>query len=245
MQLRESLAVFAKANLADPGVRLAIDDHLMEEALLLKPYYQEAEQTIYHGDCREILPLLPLPYDLVLTDPPYGLGGWTSTGNNSISEEESREVNEWDVKPSSELLVQCISMAKYSIIWGGNYFSLGFCRAPLIWDKGQRGMHFADGEMAWTNFDWGTLRILNLPIWDGDTKGNKVHPTQKPIAVMRWCISQAPKESFTILDPFMGSGTTLRAAKDLGRKAIGIEIKEKYCEVAANRLRQAVLEFES
>ena len=211
---------------------------------MIEPYYHDeaAGITIYHGDCREILPTLP-KVDLVLTDPPYGIGGWSATGGNSLRQDEIDEINGWDVAPSDEVLKLVVSSGRYAIVWGGNYLCgpLGRFRSPLVWDKGMRGMHFADGEMAWTNFDFGTLRILNYGIARSETKGARQHPTQKPIAVMRWCLQQAPDDCQTVLDPFMGSGTTLRAAKDLGRRAIGIEIEERYCEIAVERLRQAVL----
>jgi DNA modification methylase len=104
-------------------------------------------------------------------------------------------------------------------------------------------MHFADGEMAWTNFSWGTMRIFNFPISRGDTKGHKVHPTQKPISVMSWSILQTKiAVGATILDPFFGSGTTGVACVQTGRKCIGVEIEEKYCEIAAKRIDQALMQ---
>ena len=104
-------------------------------------------------------------------------------------------------------------------------------------------MHFADGELAWTNFDFGSLRIFNLAAAASDSRGERKHPTQKPVQLMRWCIDVAEKgvEIETVFDPFMGSGTTLRAAKDMGKKAIGIEFEERYCEIAATRLAQGSL----
>jgi DNA modification methylase len=205
---------------------------------LPRPYYDHAGITIYHGDCREILP--QARSDLVLTDPPYGIGSWSATGGNSLREEEVAEINRWDICPDEETLRRVIGAAGYAIIWGGNYMAdiLGRTRAPLVWDKGIRGMHFADGEIAWTNFDFGTLRIYRLCIASADTKGSRVHPTQKPLELMQWCLGFVDG---TVLDPFMGSGTTLVAAKNLGRKAIGIEIEERYCEIAAKRLAQEVL----
>lgn len=211
----------------------------------IRPYYQEGKPgktlTIYHGDCREILPELGI-YDLCLTDPPYGIGTWSATGGNSLKPEEAEEINQWDNSPDAELFDLLRRSSIHRIIWGANYFVqyLGPCRAPLVWDKGIRGMHFADGELAWTSFDSGTLRIFQFNIANGDTKGNRLHPTQKPLNLMKWCINFLPK-SKTILDPFMGSGTSLHAAKDLGRIAVGIEINEKYCEIAAKRLSQEVL----
>jgi len=210
----------------------------------VKPYYQDNAVTIYHGDCREILPGLEL-VDLVLTDPPYGLA-WGGTGFTRIKYTNWHEAAEWDKRPSSYLFQIIKNRGKECIIWGGNYFaeSLGSFVSPLIWDKMTGANTFADGELAWTSFKKGTLRIFRHQ-WCGVFKDSErgainFHPTQKPIALMTWCIEQADNPQ-TILDPFMGSGTTLRAAKDLGRKAIGIEIEEKYCEIAARRMAQEVL----
>ncbi len=128
---------------------------------------------------------------------------------------------------------------------GGNYFELPPARCILVWDKDNGLNQFSDCELAWTNFDKPVRKLRWL--WNGMLQENmrnkevREHPTQKPIEVMKWAIQQAPDNCIAILDPFMGSGTTLRAAKDLGRKAIGIEIEEKYCEIAVKRLAQGVL----
>jgi len=137
-------------------------------------------------------------------------------------------------------------LAQYpSIIFGGNYYAMPPSTCWLVWDKHQTG-DFADCELAWTNLPGAVRRIDYL--WNGMIKQRpeqRWHPTQKPLDVMKWCINQADtklkKRVETILDPFAGSGTTLRAAKDMSRKAIGIEREEQYCEVAVNRLRQEVL----
>ena len=181
--------------------------------------------------------------DLVLTDPPYGIGNWSASGGNSLTAGEAADIASWDVAPTPEVLAACVAAGRYAIVWGGNYLcgALGAFRAPLVWDKGQRGMHFADGEMAWTNFDFGTLRIFTQSLGQGDVRGARLHPTQKPVALMRWCIAQAPPDCAVILDPFMGSGTTLVASQSLGRRAIGIDISESYCRTAVERLRQMPL----
>ncbi len=212
---------------------------------MIKPYYDDGKGiVIYHGDCREVLPRLDKS-ELCLTDPPYGIGTWSATGGNSLSEAEVDHINKWDVAPTPEVLKLCISKAEYSIIWGGNYFNLGSCRAPLVWDKCNRGMHYADGEMAWTNFDFGTLRIFVKPLGATEVKNKRYHQTQKPIELMVWSIEQIKNGKGRVIDPFMGSGSTLVAAKKLGRRAAGIELEEKYCEIAAQRLEACqLLDFE-
>lgn len=197
----------------------------------MKPYYQDEAVTIYHGDCREILPSLP-KVDLVLTDPPYGL-------NRSDPVRKPVGTMMWDARPpDSDLLDLVRSKADKVIIWGGNYFPLPPCQRFLIWDKVQpENFSTSMVEMAWSNLS-GPAKLFK----DRVIGFYKEHPTEKSLDLMCWCLSLV-SDAQTILDPFMGSGTTLRAAKDLGRKAIGIEIEEKYCEIAAKRMAQQVLEF--
>ena len=223
----------------------------------MKPYYEEKGITIYNCDCRELLPQLG-PVDLVLTDPPYGIniaakpnvGGTERIKRGGFGNVRPSvfEISDWDKEaPSKETLTQVISASERAIIWGGNYFGLPGTSGWLVWDKDNAGTHFADCELAWTNLP-GAVRKFKWR-WNGMLQENmgrkdfRQHPTQKPVALMKWCIQQAGQPQ-TILDPFLGSGTTLRAAKDLGLSAIGIEIEEKYCEIAAERLRQEVFDFE-
>jgi DNA modification methylase len=122
-----------------------------------------------------------------------------------------------------------------SIIWGGNYFDLPPTRCVLVWDKNNAGRDFADFEMAWTNLDQVARRMILRPM---NMDGGKVHPTQKPVALMEWCLGFLPNAE-TILDPFMGSGTTLVACAKLGRKGIGIELDPDYFEIACKRVQAA------
>jgi DNA modification methylase len=212
--------------------------------MALTPYYDDGNGiVIYHGDCREILPHLP-KVDLVLTDPPYGIAKkWDKAmiGKNGTSRLWG-EPNEWDAAPiDGWLLDSAIRKGATAIIFGGNYYSLPPSNCWLIWDKVQ-SFSGADAELAWTNID-GAVRVFRksrIDAYVNQARSKKEHPTEKPIDLMIWCIEKAPNAN-TILDPFMGSGTTLRAAKDLGRKCIGIEIEEKYCEIAVKRLAQTVL----
>jgi DNA modification methylase len=213
----------------------------------MKPYYEHDGIVIYHGDCREILPQLE-PVDLVLTDPPYGIG--EARGKNKSRSKcavaKDFGIAAWDDKPPSRWMFDWLmELSRHQIIFGGNYFGLPPSSCWLVWDKDNGLSDFADCELAWTNLSKAVRRLKWR--WAGMLQENmaekeyREHPTQKPLEVMKWAIKQAHDDCLTILDPFMGSGTTLRAAKDLGRKCIGIEIEEKYCEIAVKRLAQEVL----
>ena len=187
---------------------------------------------LYHGDCLEILPTLP-KVDAVVTDPPYGIGVGRMQRGKWVSSSLGR--SEWDDCSADLSGLPDVP----SIVWGGNYFPLRPSRAFLVWDKGSgfKGRDFAECEMAWCSFD-ANARILNHdPLANGDYKGRE-HPTQKPVRVMEWCLSFV-KDAQTILDPFMGSGTTGVACANLGRKFIGIEIERKYFDIACERIEAA------
>tara|TARA_Y100000310_G_C20503760_1_gene725344 strand:- start:48 stop:674 length:627 start_codon:yes stop_codon:yes gene_type:complete len=205
----------------------------------MKPYYEDDAVQIFHGDCREILPTLDR-VDLVLTDPPYGIGADKMTLGNGRHKTD-RGDSEWDNAPAEITPILALSIP--AVIWGGNYFDLPPSRCWFVWDKGTGDNDFADCELAWTNRDGVVKKYFRS--WVGANARDaadprRYHPTQKPVALMEWCLGFFP-DAQTILDPFMGSGTTLRAAKDLGRRAIGIEIEERYCEIAAQRMSQSVM----
>ena len=196
--------------------------------------------TLYLGDCMEVLQTLSR-VDACITDPPYGIGSWSSTGGNSLSAQEAADANAWDVAPDAEVFAALRAISDEQVFWGGNYFiaHLGNCRSPLLWDKKNRGMHYADGEFAWTSFKRGTLRIYDKALQGTEVRQDgRVHPTQKPVELMKWCIDQAGNPQ-TILDPFMGSGTTGVAAVQMGRRFIGIEREPKYFEIACRRIEDA------
>lgn len=213
----------------------------------MKSYFDEDGITIYHGDCRE---LVNVRADLLLTDPPYGIGEAAgknrSRSNLAISKDYGDE--SWDDKPVPQSLIDAlVSTSKRAAIWGGNYYAMPSSPCWLVWDKDNSG-DFADCELAWTNFTsavrkfkWRWNGMLQEEM--GARKEIRTHPTQKPLALMKWALSLAPDSPQLIFDPFMGSGTTLRAAKDLGLKAIGCDLSEQYCEIAVERLRQEVLQF--
>lgn len=224
----------------------------------MKPYYQEGGFTIFHGDCREILPALGM-FDLLLTDPPYGIQQdsdraasrskpFGSAGAKKIAGTKDYGEWDWDVAPpEAEVFAMLARHAKHRIIFGGNYFPLPPSRCWLVWDKDNGNSHYADCELAWTNLDKAVRKFRWR--WNGmlqedmSRKENRVHPTQKPLSLMKWAITQAPDDVASIVDPYMGSGTTLVAAKALGIPCTGIELEERYCEMAARRLAQGVLEF--
>jgi DNA modification methylase len=205
----------------------------------MMPYYQDDACTIYHGDCREILPALGR-FDLLLTDPPYGLGMRTVSGG-TLKNTQTKYISQlaesgWDKSiPSCETFKAMFSCTENQIIWGGNYFYLPPTRGILVWDKMTYVPTMSRCEIAWTSFDFPCKYRQ-----ENSNQLDRVHATQKPVPLFRWCLSFAP-DAETILDPFMGSGTTLVAAKLEGRRAVGIELEERYCEIAANRLSQGVL----
>ena len=207
------------------------------------------EQKIIQGDCLEIMRGFPdRSFDLVLTDPPYGIFKRQDDGKMFGKEtiySKDKSASEWDKRPSIEYFNEIRRVGKNWVIWGGNYFAdyLGACKEPWLWNKMTGNNGYADGELAFTSYD-GTLRIFTHQ-WCGAFKDSErglraVHPTQKPVELMKWCMRKT-EESDTILDPFLGSGTTLVAAKQLNRNATGIEISPEYCEIARKRLEQSTL----
>jgi DNA modification methylase len=214
------------------------------------PYYDHAGVTIYHGDCGDVISELPKA-DAVITDPPYGINmaqGFRSSGRGfgGHGKRTSRRYEgDWDRdRPPSELLLSVVNAGKKAILWGGNYFADVLPRTCkwLVWDKQQTMPSFSDAELAWTNLSGVAVKMFRLcgaGIMAIEKK--RFHPTQKPVDLMQWCVDLS--EAQTIIDPFMGSGSTLVAAKNLGRRAIGVERDERFCEVAAKRLSQEVFQF--
>lgn len=198
------------------------------------------DATLYHADAAEILPTLA-PVDALVTDPPYGIG--EAAGKNAsrglLAVAVDYGVDTWDdVTVSPVLLNLAIAKARHAVVFGGNYYSLPPSSCWLVWDKEING-DFADCELAWTNLKKAVRRIRYM--WNGMLRQNKEprgeHPTQKPVQVMEWAIKQLPDGVTTILDPFMGSGTTGVAAVSMGFKFVGIEREEKYFEAACRRIR--------
>jgi DNA modification methylase len=198
------------------------------------------------GDCRDILPTLG-PVDAVVTDPPYGIFKDANSDGKMFGKatiySDDKTAPTWDARPDGELLSLVLATAPLWTIWGGNYMAadLGDTKGLLVWNKLTGNNSYADGECAFTN-KVGTMRILTHQ-WCGAFKDSErgeraLHPTQKPVAVMEWCIQQAKKAN-RILDPFMGSGTTGVACVNLDRSFIGIEREPSYFDIACRRIEEA------
>lgn len=205
------------------------------------------DATLYLADARDVLPTLPR-VDAVITDPPYGIG---ADGNQRAGKQHgaaaapSRDYGPggWDAAPpSADLLEAVINAGRVAIVWGGNYFALPPSSCWLVWDKENGNNGYADCELAWTNLPQAVRRIkwrwAGMLQQDMANKEERVHPTQKPLAVMSWCIEQC-KRAGLILDPFVGSGTTGVAAVQMGRKFVGIEREPKYFDIACRRIEEA------
>ena len=213
----------------------------------MKPYYQDDLVTIYHGDCLELLP--ELAFDVVVTDPPYGIN-WSqgqrhkngpADAHAGIENDHSTECRDQMIAVTDGLPMLCFGSPKVAPPAG--------TRQVLVWQKSPGAGFF--GCFAGWRKDWEAIYLLGDWKQAPPTRSslltthrsvvNEGHPHAKPTSLLRELIGALPLG--VILDPFMGSGSTLRAAKDLGRKAIGIEIDESYCEIAAKRMAQEVLDF--
>lgn len=193
--------------------------------------------TLYLADCMEVLPTLER-VDAVITDPPYGIG--MDGGNVGYKGLNDFAKKDWDKQPPPDDVISAVVIAgRVAVLWGGNYFNLPPSRCWMVWDKGAgfRNRTYAEAELAWTNLDANVRVISYDPLAGGDYRG-KHHPTMKPLSVMRWCIDKAGVNG-TILDPFMGSGSTGVAAVQMGHKFIGIEREPSYFEIACKRIEQA------
>ena len=189
---------------------------------------------LWLGDCMDVLPLLP-QHDLLLTDPPYGIGFAAQPTRGQ--RKAGAVAQDWDNQPPTESLIDLISwMGVMAIICGGNYYRLPPSRGWLSWHKPNAPPSMASIELAWTNKDM-NARQLSHSI--SATNAERVgHPTQKPVRLMAWCLSFAPNAQ-TVLDPFMGSGTTGVACANMGKAFTGIERERKYFDLACERIARA------
>lgn len=190
------------------------------------------------GDCRDILPTLG-PVDAVVTDPPYGLGDkWQGGGGGKKSSWrfDPSEAMAWD-GDTAEGVLALADYAPEVIIWGGNYYALPPSRCWLLWDKKQNDQWTTgQAEMAWTSLDR-PVRVFRFAQCEQANEGRKDHPTQKPLSLMEWCLKWVSGQ--TVVDPFMGSGTTGVACVNLDRFFIGIEREPSYFDIACRRIEEA------
>ena len=231
----------------------------------MKPYYEAHGITIYHGDCRDVLPQLP-SVDLLLTDPPYGIhyasswktrsGGaprvhessfgaddmdtsWVSTATQCMKPNTAAFIfTRWDVLHLWKYALECAGLPVVQrIIWDKAHFKMGDLRYYGSQTEDVLFCRKGEPSMRWKQRAGNLYRVSSAWLREGQFD----HPTQKPERLLKTFIAHTTDASGLVLDPFMGSGSTLRAAKDLGRRAIGIEIEERYCEIAARRLQQEVM----
>ena len=211
----------------------------------------ELINRIHCADCLCLMREMPdKSVDLVLTDPPYGIG---ETNEQNLSRAHCTDAwkrakandyghFDWDGEPpSADYFTELIRISKNQIIFGGNYFDLPPSPCWIVWNKKTSG-DFADCELAWTSFK-SAVRMFEW-LWNGYRqedmihKEERFHPTQKPLPLMVWCLEKYSKPGMTVLDPFMGSGTTCVACKKLGRNYIGIEKEPEYIKIAEKRLEK-------
>lgn len=215
-------------------------------------YYQDDYVTLHHGDSIEILPTLT-GVTAIVSDPPYGINYKSTSSRSKTAKASNWKPIVGDDKPFSP---QHMLGYPRVVLFGGNHFADKLPASPgwLIWDKlngltSKRPLGFneqADCEMVWTNINR-PARLFSHR-WMGMLKDSekdeaRLHPTQKPVALMRWVLTHTTTQDDLICDPYAGSGSTLVAAKDLGRKVVGIELDEQYCEIIAKRCAQDVLDL--
>jgi DNA modification methylase len=219
--------------------------------------YARGDVVLLNADCKDVVPLLPPgSFDAVVIDPPYGIGADKAIINRAnkrhgkaLAASKDYGDSDWDNEPASATQIfDCRRVSRHAIIFGGNYFELPPARCWLVWDKLNGENDYADCELAWTNLDKPVRRLAFR--WHGmlrDEECERVHPTQKPVGVMRWVLSHLPKGSRSIVDPFAGSSSTLVACIHSGFACLGIEREPKYFAASIERLdaefdRTALLE---
>lgn len=215
----------------------------------MKPYYEDEWTTIYHGDCRDVLPALA--FDVVVTDPPYGIG-WRR-GSNPARLSRAHEGIANDETTAVRDAALSLASPRPALVFGSFYAPQpAGVRQVLVWHKGDtQGVVgsttgyrrdaepiYLVGDWPRRTVEWSSVVRSHRGSWN-DELALTGHPHTKPIDLMVQLVSRCPEG--ILLDPFMGSGTTLRAAKDVGRRCIGVELEERYCEIAAQRLGQEVL----
>jgi DNA modification methylase len=198
---------------------------------------------LWHGDCREVLPLLPR-FDLVLTDPPYGLGDLLhrpgasrTSGPQYWSKHYAAGAEIWDRNTVDDGVLMALAQADTAVVWGGQFYLMQSTRCLLSWNKIIRNWSGSEAEHAWTNLEKPN-RVFDYSHGQLATEGKHYHPTQKPVPLMAWCLDQAGRPA-TVLDPFMGSASTGVACVQLGLAFTGIERERKYFDIACERISRA------
>lgn len=202
---------------------------------------------LWHGDCLEVLPLLPKA-DLVIADPPYGVGenAHRVASRTNLAATIDYGDFDWDSEPASaEQIAATMAAGKHCIIWGGNYFQVPPSRGWLVWDKINSG-NFADCELAWTNLPTSVRQFRHM--WNGMLRDSekaepRCHPTQKPVALMKWCIQKVKETPKLIVDPYMGSAPVGIACMDMGIQYIGIEKMRRNFDIACERIERAQQQY--
>lgn len=222
----------------------------------MKPYYETGLGRLWHGDCLEGLGNIKKIYNLVLTDPPYGIkiggakgvvgGAKGVVGGGKIVKPIEYGFCQWDLeRPTKETFEELFRVSENQIIFGGNYFIdyLYPTSCLIVWDKDNTG-NFADCEVAWTSFKTAVRKIKYR--WNGYMKEapeERFHPTQKPVGLFIRILDKYSKQGDFILDPFSGSGTTALACERTNRRWLCIEKEEKYCEISAKRIEQETKQY--
>ena len=216
--------------------------------------WKEMINEVVCGDCLEGMKLIPdKAIDLILCDPPYGIDfDYYSRPSSKYPGMKAHNKNygrqSWNKKkPQKKTFKEMFRVGKNQVVFGGNYFveHLSSSQCWIVWDKDNGNTDFADCELAWTSFKTAVRKFKFT--WNGMLQENmknkdiRVHPTQKPVELMRWILENYSKEGDLICDPFMGSWTTARACKDLGRDFIGFELSPSYCKIGEKRLQQEIL----
>jgi len=215
---------------------------------VIEPTWQSGDVTLYRADCLDVLPTLPEGIvDAVVTDPPYGIGesGRKNASRSHLAATRDYGDYDWDAERApSEAIAMLRRLSRQQVIWGGIYYTdiLPPSSSWIVWDKNNSG-DFADCELAWTSHKK-AARLFKWT-WNGFIKQRperRWHPTQKPIALMKWVVEGYTQSGATVLDPFMGSGTTGVACVQTGRPFIGIEIDERYFDIAVKRITEAQMQ---
>lgn len=223
----------------------------------MKPYYEQDGIVIYHGDCRDVLPLFP-PANAVITDPPYGVELGKRTGSTKYGNEPYASIEDTPTFIETvcvPVIRECIAVSRNVVLTPGNRCAwlypnpddIGVWWNPASTTRGRWGFSMVNALILFYGKDPHNVGRGMRPIsltGHYDSVDGIDHPCPKPMRFALWMVDRASIATDTILDPFCGSGTFLVAAKQLGRKAIGIEIEERYCEIAAERLRQGALPME-